>query len=239
MVESRTPETVAHYVDTLSLVPISTVVFTTFSCSGFRFKLEGREFRIENRLCADLRLDCDSPEHAFFEACAAVMMFLYPVGVPLLGMALLYQNRCSVVAFLEKCEDDENDTTKVWTRLDPTSDIELIKSLYAYYKADYFWWDVVDIVVGLLLTGFAVVFEPGSMMQIVWAVCVSFACNYFQNWWQPYRDSCRNFMTGFVNLQILVTLFASLLIKIDNEAGGSFSYEAGCDLRTVGTVLIM
>jgi len=56
--------------------------------------------------------------------------------------------------------------------------------------------------------------------------------------WKPYHDSYHNSISVLVNMQIVVTLFATLLIKIDNEMEESFSYEAGYNLRTIGYFLI-
>ena len=46
-------------------------------------------------------------------------------------------------------------------------------------------------------------------------------------------------MSAYVNMQIIVTLFASLLFKVDSEMEDSFSYEAGYNLSAVALALII
>ena len=75
--------------------------------------------------------------------------------------------------------------------------------------------------------------------QIASAIVLSFAFLFVQITRQPYLNSYHNFMSAFVNMQIVVTLFASLLFKIDNEMEDSLSYEAGYNLATVALVLII
>ena len=77
------------------------------------------------------------------------------------------------------------------------------------------------------------------MLQIALAIVFSFAFLFLQITHQPYLNSYHNFMSANVNMQIVVTLFASLLFKVDNEMEDSLSYEAGYDLDTVALVLII
>ena len=67
---SKTLESAAYFVCTFSLVPVSTVLFQTFSCSEFQFRYdpETEMFDVENRLRADLTINCDSYAHKSYEA---------------------------------------------------------------------------------------------------------------------------------------------------------------------------
>ena len=100
------------------------------------------------------------------------MVVLYPIGVPAIGAALLCMNRDAIVEFLnrrEKCNDGSGEVPKKADEQDFDGDAQTIdrfKSLFLPFKPKYFWWGVGDILNRLLLTGFAVVFEPGTMMQV-------------------------------------------------------------------------
>jgi len=234
-------ETIAYYICTLTLVPVSTIVFRTFACSTYQFEFDDviDQFVTEKRLRADLTINCDSSTHQAYMTYAIFMMLLYPVGVPLAAIVLLHRNKAAITDFLRKYERAFLDTLNATTRFDPPDSIERFKSLYAYFRPEYSWWGVYEILNRLILTGFAVFFIPGSAMQIVLALLFSVVYFAAQILLQPYRDSYHNFVTALVNVQITVTLFASLLIKIDNEAGDDGSYEAGYDLQTVGVVLVL
>lgn len=69
------------------VMPISTtVIFNTLSCEKFD---DG-----ERRLRADYAIDCDTRKHKTYEYLALFLGIpLYPVGIPLLFMVLLYRRR--------------------------------------------------------------------------------------------------------------------------------------------------
>ena len=195
----------------------------------------------ENRLRANLRVDCDSDQHLGYQVFASIMICLYPLGVPLVGALLLAGNKKSIRTYLALREQLElNDgTTKVIALKAPPHDIKVFQSLFEHYRPDYYWWGILDMLYGLLLTGFAVLFAPGSMMQITLAFLIGLGYYALQLSCKPYRNPYHNFMVALVNLNVTLTIFASLLLKVDNEMGGSLIYEAGYDVESISTFLIL
>lgn len=100
------------------------------------------------------------------------MVVLYPLGIPAMGAALLYFNRKSIARHLRKCERRARLNGEIVLKADEQDfdgdgqTIDRFKSLFIPFKPGYFWWGIGDIINRLLLTGFAVLFEPGSMMQV-------------------------------------------------------------------------
>jgi hypothetical protein len=115
----------------------------------------------------------------------------------------------------------------------------MFKSLFENFRADYYWWGILDMVYGLLLTGFAVLFAPGSMMQITLAFLIGLGYYVLQLSCKPYRNSYHNFMVALVNLNVTLTIFASLLLKVDNEVGASLAYEDGYNIEYISIFLIL
>eukprot|EP00966_Prymnesium_polylepis_P119905 2770761-Prymnesium_polylepis.1 len=75
---------------TFLVVPsTSTRIFRAFLCETFEYN----EDTSRRYLYADLTLSCDSDEYNSTEATAAAMLFLWPVGVPLLYTVLLWASR--------------------------------------------------------------------------------------------------------------------------------------------------
>ncbi|CAM9981073.1 unnamed protein product, partial [Scytosiphon promiscuus] len=64
---------------------VSSMVFQTFACETLD---DGVEY-----LRADYRIYCTDTKHKAMEVYAGVMILVYPVGIPLLYAALLYQHR--------------------------------------------------------------------------------------------------------------------------------------------------
>ena len=104
------------------------------------------------------------------------MVVLFPVGIPVIAGALLYKNRDAIINFLKQREKLSNTKEEVVTKADEQDlggGAQLIgrfKGLFLPFKPECYWWGVVDISNRLLLTGFAVVFEPGTMMQVFLAL---------------------------------------------------------------------
>ena len=142
----------------------------TFSCSEYQVGqvLDGDGYIFENRLRANLRVDCDSAQHLGYEVFAGAMLCLWSLGMPLLGVWLLLRNKKAIQTYLvphDQLEIDDG-TQKIFTLKEAPKHIKMFKSLFENFRADYYWWGILDMLYGLLLTGFAVLFAPGSMMQI-------------------------------------------------------------------------
>ena len=74
----------------------SAAAFSAFSCEDF----EGTRY-----LKADYSIDCDSPEHASTRAIAGIMIVIYPIGTPLLYLAVLLFNRKAIHAARQKVDE--------------------------------------------------------------------------------------------------------------------------------------
>ncbi|CAN0196672.1 unnamed protein product [Scytosiphon promiscuus] len=65
---------------------VSTTVFSTYSCDYV-------EDLGVSLLRADYSISCDHPNHVFYEWYAALMIFMYPIGIPALFAVLLLKRR--------------------------------------------------------------------------------------------------------------------------------------------------
>jgi hypothetical protein len=169
------------------------------------------------------------------------MMCLYPLGVPLIGTFLLLRNEATIKSHLaesEQLEIDDGSTRKIVAFLAVPKQIKTFKSLFQHFRPNYYWWGILDMLYGLLLTGFAVLFVPGSMMQITLAFLIAFGYYVLQLSCKPYRNAYHNFFVALVNLNVTLTIFASLLLKVDSEVGDSLNYEAGYNVESISAFLI-
>ncbi|CAM9726665.1 unnamed protein product, partial [Hapterophycus canaliculatus] len=64
---------------------VSSSIFQTFSCETLA---DGKTY-----LRADYSIECDSSKHHAMRVYAAVMIFVYPLGIPLIYVALLFWGR--------------------------------------------------------------------------------------------------------------------------------------------------
>jgi len=124
---------------------VSSAAFRAFSCEPFK---NGREC-----LRADYSVECRTPTHVSEEHdnaknLALLGVCIYPVGISLFYAGLMWSARCSIM-------QDR-----------PTRLSKALGFLVRDFVPDYFWWELVEAWKKLILVGFAVLIEPGSILQI-------------------------------------------------------------------------
>jgi hypothetical protein len=94
----------------------SQMVFSSFNCVNFDDPAQTRALR------QDLTIDCDSPGHVTMQIYSVIMIFIYPIGVPLLYVYLLTV-RCGPTLNLMK----KNEELRVSLRAKAVADIMLAR----------------------------------------------------------------------------------------------------------------
>lgn len=145
-------------VTTFLLVPsVSTRIFLTFKCDTFGFDQHGPKRYLHN----DPTLSCDSGEYQSLRYSAYVMIGLWPVGVPLLYLFLLwgFKRRLSVARH---------------SNSDPIAIMPGTSFLHSDYVPGLFWWEVVPMSRKLALTGWILFIDEGQDMgRVVLAVLIN------------------------------------------------------------------
>ena len=106
------------------VLPVSSRIFSTFSCLSFGYEDEvgaTREF-----LNADLSVECTGEPYVKLQAFAGVLIAVWPVGVPVLFAALLHRSRRG----------------KLWGV--PLS--HAIRFLHAEFTDRYYYWSLLEYV---------------------------------------------------------------------------------------------
>jgi hypothetical protein len=158
---------------------VSTVVFQTFACDY----LEDTKVSL---LRADYSVSCDTDKHTAYKVYAAVMIGVYPIGIPLLYAVLLWRHRHSlhpttITTGAARSMDSATISTNATVTAADTQqqqqqqqqqdnrheDVSLtpIKFLWEPYRQRTYWWEVVECIRRLLLTGFLVFILPGTAGQ--------------------------------------------------------------------------
>jgi hypothetical protein len=124
---------------------ISTMVFQTFSCNDL-------EEVNKSYLRADYSIECGTPTHHAYCAYAAIMVIVYPVGIPLAYFLLLWRQREVLQRPAEKRKDELS--------------IKKTSFLWEPYKSERYYWEVAECGRRILLTGFLVFMFAGSSAQV-------------------------------------------------------------------------
>jgi hypothetical protein len=120
-------------------------VFQVFRCETFD---DGSKL-----LRADYSIDCDADTHAKYVAFSGCMIFVYPLGVPLVFLAILWQYKKEI--------------SDVQLRESTYAKSKHLAFFYADYRCEFWWWEIVVLVKKLLLTGFMVVCAQGTLVQVL------------------------------------------------------------------------
>lgn len=114
---------------------------------------------------ADWRIDCTDANHKAFEVYAGIMVFVYPVGIPLLYAVLLFERR-DVLA-----DADEDKTVA-----------QPIAGLWEAYRPERFYYEVGVCGRRIMLTG-VVVFVSRTMQPKLRLPCYLLS---FSRWRSKY-----------------------------------------------------
>jgi len=130
----------------------STRLFQTFRCDSFEYAAgEVREY-----LHDDYALNCQSDEYDATRGTAIFLLFIWPVGVPLLYAALLYANRATLLKGMRTTLSDAT------------------HFLSGDSKPTTFWWEPVEMCRKLLLTGWLLLVDStAEQTRVVVAILLS------------------------------------------------------------------
>jgi len=132
-------------------------------------------------------------------------VFVYPIGVPALFLAVLWMWKDKLYAD-QKCKDGV-------TRKRPAKEARgRLGSLYTSYKPNVWWWEVADLLRKLLITGLVVFMMPGTPSQLAIGCLLAMASLIAYVHFQPYNDKSNGYLQLSCQIAIFVTLFAGLII---------------------------
>jgi hypothetical protein len=192
---------------------VSTTVLQTFACDQFS------DVR-QSWLRADYSILCTSATHRGYQAYAAVMIFVYPLGIPALYAWLLWRNKERITA---AGSDEER-------AKDPT--LSTIKFLWEPYRKEAYWWEVAECIRRLALTGFLVFILPGTAGQAAVSCLLAIASMVVFGMARPLTDRTDVISYWAGCLTLFISMFVALLIK------GGFTDATGQTQQIVSAVLI-
>ena len=166
---------------------VSSAAFRAFSCEDFD---DGRSY-----LRADYAVECGSDVHTFAKSLAWLGIALYPVGISVLYMALLWCARHAI-------------TTKK-----PSTLSKALGFLVRDFEPRYLWWELVEAWKKLLLVGFAVLVAPGSIEQLVCAFVISLVSGLFVAIAQPFKAYGDDYFAKGCSFALTSLFFFSVILK--------------------------
>ena len=188
---------------TYFLLPgISVYIFQMYSCQDVDPDdvLHGEDLYLR----ADVSIKCGSPRHHIGTTFATCMIFVYPIGVPLLYYWLLYQVKEGII------NRDGNISPVLKLEIMPTS------FLYSSYEPQFWYWEIIETIRRILMTGVLVLVAQGTSVQIVVTLLLTLIFIKMYAHFTPFNDDILDTDAEFAQYQVFFVVFIALLIKEDS-----------------------
>ncbi|CAN0211589.1 unnamed protein product, partial [Hapterophycus canaliculatus] len=129
----------------------STLILEAFDCQDFD---DGSSY-----LKADFRISCNSDKYTFIYGYAIAMAIIFPAGIPLTYLAVLYVGK-------ERINSDPTNPEVSIQKRETDATIQKSKFLWGTYRPAVYYYEVWECVRKLFLTGLLVYFKEGTSTQV-------------------------------------------------------------------------
>jgi hypothetical protein len=166
---------------------------------------------------------------------AIFFVIVYPIGVPLAFLGQLYANRNNLYETNDKGQvkkKHDQDTGRITGYMPDKATGKRIGMLYLSYKPAYWWWEVVDLVRKLTITGMIIFIMPGTPSQFAFGILLSLFFMMLFVGCRPYCDSTNSVLQTTAQIAVFLVLFSGLLIS------SQVSKDDGYDSAALEGVLV-
>lgn len=170
---------------------VSATVFQTFACDGLD---NGKTY-----LRVDYRIECDSLKHRVLQGYAAFMILVYAIGIPLIYAVALYKTKDLL----------NNEPGRRSARA------ELISELWTPYKPERYYYEVIECVRRLCLTGIIVFIYPNSAAQLSVTLLLAVFFWALSENRAPYNDKWETWISRTGHAVVVLSMFMALSLKVD------------------------
>ena len=189
----------------LILPLVSVIIFQTFSCQDV--DPDDVEPGDDRYMTVDYSVSCVSSKYQFGFVWAIISIFVYPIGIPVYYIYVLYSAKYDIRSRGDSVKADDVRDRNI--RLAP------LKLLFELYKPRFWYWEVVETAYRLLLTGILVIIAQGSGVQIIVGIMVALFFLKLCDIYRPYDDEKVQLLRDISQWQIFFVLFVALLLKAD------------------------
>ncbi|CAM9604384.1 unnamed protein product, partial [Laminaria digitata] len=197
----RRHASVIFWVSFLCYTTVSSTIFQTFACDDLDIGM--------SYLRVDHSLECYTAEHTLFKVYAGVMSVVYPFGIPFCYAVFLYRGR----AALKDPVARETFTT----------DGAVLRELWIAYRPEAYFYEVVESLRRVVLSGVIVFIFPNTAGQIATAFLLAlfFAAVFLVL--DPYTSSFDTWAARMGHTVVLMSMFVALLQKVEFGGDDDFS----------------
>ena len=164
--------------------------------------LKCRQVQSFDYLVADFSVACWKDDHLQNLVWVFLSLILFVLGIPLLVFVVLRRNRIYLY--------DEKSPKHGRIAL-------AFGSLYQSYEPEYYYWECVEMLRKMLLTGAVQLVGSGTSAQALFAVLVCLAHLMLVMRAAPYGDALDDVLQFLTTLSLLVTLILGMALDSDSQ----------------------
>jgi hypothetical protein len=171
----------------LSFTFVSQTFFQGFACEQL-----GPE---ESYLAVDFQVSCESNEYIAFVVLGFAGVMSVPIGIPSLMLLVLLKNGSDIRS--------------------GGASYQRYQFVVGDYKPQFFFWDTLEMLRKVFITGLIMFVSPGSLMQLVVALifCLGFLTS--TAWLQPYGAPAANMFKVGAESTLSLTLTLAVMLRFD------------------------
>lgn len=208
---------IALFIVFLVYSSVSHIIFQAFMCETLDDGV--------NYLRADYSLTCTTRKHRAFMVYAAVMVLVYPVGIPATFSWWLFRNRD---ALANRSSDEEG-----------SDEVQALRDLWDPYKPNRFYYEIVEYARRISLTGLSVFVYPSSAAQVAIVLLLAVAFALISEVLSPFCLPAEAWLYRVGTYTVFLSMYLALLLKVDVSDEDSRSQTVFAGLLIVAHAGIM
>jgi hypothetical protein len=166
----------------------------------------------------DFSIECTSGDYSVVSLAAALLLSVYPLGIPLFFTFMLVNNRTRLTYVGP--ESDRPRSKKIFPKY-MDGDKEMYGILVADYRESFYLFEIVEMVRKFVFCSLLLLVDRGSARQTFVACVFAFLCFALQMLLRPYRANVDNSLKAAAEAQLCCTLLGCLVLRLDvSDAAG-------------------
>ena len=201
---------VIFWVSFLLYATVSSSIFQCFACDNLD---NGKSY-----LRADHRMEC------YTRVYAGIMSIVYPFGIPFFYGLILYRNRATL----------RNTASR-----EAAMDMAVFKDLWRQYRPEVHFYEVVECLRRVLLSGVVVFIFPNTAGQLATSFIIALFFFTVLMVLNPYNDRRDGWLAMTGHLVVMMSMFVALMQKVNTSDDDSLSQNVFAGILIVANCIMI
>eukprot|EP00617_Octactis_speculum_P026309 CAMPEP_0185755014 /NCGR_PEP_ID=MMETSP1174-20130828/13561_1 /TAXON_ID=35687 /ORGANISM="Dictyocha speculum, Strain CCMP1381" /LENGTH=758 /DNA_ID=CAMNT_0028433427 /DNA_START=174 /DNA_END=2447 /DNA_ORIENTATION=+ len=200
------------------LVPCSSVVLGVFNCYSVG---SGTSF-----MHADYSTECETPVHDLMRIYAGIFVFVYPIGIPAMYLAILYRKRHAIDPILPETHararmtDNPEDVETAITIRSADHQLGPLRFLFESYEPEFWFWEILVCFERLLLTSSSI-YVSSQLLQPFTVLMITLFCVKLYSALDPYIEDSDDLFAEISQWFIIATVIMALVFQVNAASPSS------------------